>query len=88
MPRIPIKVEILKMERKETTSRHQLNPYLYTIEVKHGPYCWIVQRRYNRFFKLHTSIMFQQLEDDNVLYPLSVKVNTIFKDNQRKKFYS
>ena len=37
MPRIPIEVVILKMERKETTSRHQLNPYLYTIEVKHGP---------------------------------------------------
>ena len=47
----------------ERTLSHRLNPFLYTIEVTHGPKNWVVRRRYHHFRKLHTSLyMFQKVD--------------------------
>ena len=63
LPNVPIKVRILSMI-KEDESNHHLNPYLYTIEVTHGPKNWMIKKRYKNFFKLHNSIRFQFVDNE------------------------
>ena len=63
LPNVPIKVRILSMI-KEDESNHHLNPYLYTIEVTHGPQNWMIKKRYKHFFKLHNSIRFQFVDNE------------------------
>ena len=60
---MPVKVRILSMI-KEDESNHHLNPYLYTIEVTHGPQNWMIKKRYKHFFKLHNSIRFQFVDNE------------------------
>lgn len=51
LPDVEIEVRIVDHERSSTT--HLLNPNLYTIELKHGPYVWSVKKRYKHFMALH-----------------------------------
>lgn len=53
IPALPIFLAITKTER---SSSHRFNPYLYTIEMQHGPYQWVVRRRYQHFRRVHTSL--------------------------------
>lgn len=51
---VEIEVRIVDHERSSTT--HLLNPNLYTIELKHGPYVWQVKKRYKHFYALHQQL--------------------------------
>ncbi|CAB4065034.1 PLD1_2 [Lepeophtheirus salmonis] len=50
MPGVPIEVKITEVDRRLT---RRLNPYLYSIQIKHGIYVWTVRRRYHHFWHLH-----------------------------------
>lgn len=54
IPDVEIEVQIVDHERSSTT--HLLNPNLYTIELKHGPYVWQVKKRYKHFYALHQQL--------------------------------
>ncbi|KAM7345990.1 phospholipase D isoform 3-T4 [Cochliomyia hominivorax] len=54
MPGIEIQVRFIDTERSVTT--HLLNPNLYTIELTHGPFTWIIKRRYKHFSTLHQQL--------------------------------
>ncbi|XP_065367107.1 phospholipase D2 isoform X2 [Calliphora vicina] len=54
MPGIEIQVRFIDTERSVTT--HLLNPNLYTIELTHGPFSWIIKRRYKHFSTLHQQL--------------------------------
>lgn len=54
LPGLEIEVQIVDHERSSTT--HLLNPNLYTIELKHGPYVWQVKKRYKHFYALHQQL--------------------------------
>lgn len=54
LPDVEIEVRIVDHERSSTT--HLLNPNLYTIELKHGPYVWSVKKRYKHFYALHQQL--------------------------------
>ncbi|XP_072761539.1 phospholipase D1 isoform X2 [Anoplolepis gracilipes] len=49
-----IQVRIIDNERSVTT--HPLNPNLYTIEFKHGPFIWIIKKRYKHIQYLHNQL--------------------------------
>ncbi|XP_059080712.1 phospholipase D2-like isoform X2 [Tigriopus californicus] len=53
IPGVPILLSITKVERSST---HRFNPYLYTVELQHGPFQWVVRRRYQHFRRVHTSL--------------------------------
>ncbi|XP_052237855.1 phospholipase D1-like isoform X2 [Dreissena polymorpha] len=54
----PINVQIIHVKREEHPhmTRKAFNPNLYTIEISHGEYRWMVKRRYKHFHSLHTSL--------------------------------
>lgn len=54
IPDVEIEVQIVHHERSSTT--HLLNPNLYTIELKHGPYVWQIKKRYKHFYALHQQL--------------------------------
>lgn len=54
LPDVEIEVRMVDHERSSTT--HLLNPNLYTIELKHGPYVWSVKKRYKHFYALHQQL--------------------------------
>ena len=89
LPNVPIKVRILSMI-KEDESNHHLNPYLYTIEVSHGPQNWMIKKRYKHFFKLHNSIRFQFVDnepkDENKVKMYRVTQTKIYFINNLYKF--
>lgn len=47
-------MRIVDNERSVTT--HPLNPNLYTIEFKHGPFLWRVKKRYKHIQQLHNQL--------------------------------
>ncbi|XP_041354689.1 phospholipase D1-like isoform X2 [Gigantopelta aegis] len=53
IPEEPIVVQIINHEQQGT----KVNPYLYTISVKHGDFRWTVQRRYKHFRQLHDALV-------------------------------
>ena len=54
IPNEDVKVKIVDNERSITT--HPLNPNLYTIEFKHGPFLWTVKKRYKHIQNLHNQL--------------------------------
>jgi len=54
LPNEPITIKIVDVDA--AGSYNILNPYLYTIEVKHGDYQWTIYRRYKHFQHLHQQI--------------------------------
>ncbi|XP_071112498.1 phospholipase D1-like isoform X2 [Haliotis cracherodii] len=50
---LPVEVKLTKHEKHVSK---MLNPYLYTIEVKHGDFEWTVKRRYKHFRQLHDAL--------------------------------
>ncbi|XP_012275763.1 phospholipase D2 isoform X2 [Orussus abietinus] len=54
IPGEPVHVRIIDNERSVTT--HPLNPNLYTLEFKHGPFVWTVKRRYKHIQNLHNQL--------------------------------
>ena len=55
VPHCPVRVKIINVE--QMTGTHILNPYLYTIEVQHFHYKWIIKRRHNHFHSLHQHLL-------------------------------
>ncbi|CAL1683896.1 unnamed protein product [Lasius platythorax] len=49
-----VQVRIIDNERSVTT--HPLNPNLYTIEFRHGPFVWIIKKRYKHIQYLHNQL--------------------------------
>lgn len=49
-----MQVRIVDNERSVTT--HPLNPNLYTIEFRHGPFVWIIKKRYKHIQHLHNQL--------------------------------
>ncbi|XP_008560003.1 phospholipase D1 [Microplitis demolitor] len=54
IPGEDIHVRIIDNERSVTT--HLLNPNLYTIEFRHGPFVWTVKKRYKHIQNLHNQL--------------------------------
>ncbi|KAL6416719.1 hypothetical protein ACFW04_013200 [Cataglyphis niger] len=54
IPGEEVQVRIIEYERSVTT--HPLNPNLYTIEFKHGPFIWIIKKRYKHIQYLHNQL--------------------------------
>ena len=54
-------------------NRHQLNPYLYTIEVCHGHFRWLIHKRYHHFWKLHKAIKLDKLKQSLTLQQLALQ---------------
>lgn len=50
---VPALVRISHVER---TYGHSFNPLLYTVEVRHAGFEWVVRRRYHHFRKVHTAL--------------------------------
>nr|XP_040569345.1 LOW QUALITY PROTEIN: phospholipase D1-like [Lepeophtheirus salmonis] len=66
MPGVPIEVKITEVDRRLT---RRLNPYLYSIQIKHGIYVWTVRRRYHHFWHLHRALL---------LYRTGLQINRKF----------
>jgi len=55
LPKVPLKVKIVDATR-DLSYKHPINPYLYKLEVTHGPFSWTVQRRYKDFTELNDKL--------------------------------
>ncbi|XP_039258674.2 phospholipase D1-like isoform X3 [Styela clava] len=51
----PITLKFIEASR-DNALHHPLNPYLYTIEVSHGPFTWIVHKRFKHLRELHDKL--------------------------------
>lgn len=51
---VPIEAKIFNYE--DCRSVLSLSQYLYHIELRHGPFSWIIKRRYAQFRALHSQI--------------------------------
>ncbi|XP_017794602.1 PREDICTED: phospholipase D2 [Habropoda laboriosa] len=54
IPGEEVHVNIIDNERSVTT--HPLNPNLYTIEFRHGPFSWTIKKRYKHIQNLHNQL--------------------------------
>ncbi|XP_011059834.1 PREDICTED: phospholipase D2 isoform X1 [Acromyrmex echinatior] len=54
IPGKEVHVKIIDNERSVTT--HPLNPNLYTIEFRHGPFVWTIKKRYKHIQYLHNQL--------------------------------
>lgn len=54
IPGEEVHVKIIDYERSVTT--HPLNPNLYTIQFKHGPFSWTIKKRYKHIQNLHNQL--------------------------------
>lgn len=54
IPGKEVYVNIIDNERSVTT--HPLNPNLYTIEFRHGPFTWMIKKRYKDIQYLHNQL--------------------------------
>lgn len=54
IPGEEVHVKIVDNERSVTT--HPLNPNLYTIEFRHGPFVWTIKKRYKHIQYLHNQL--------------------------------
>lgn len=54
IPGEEVHVKIIDNQRSVTT--HPLNPNLYTIEFKHGPFVWTIKKRYKHIQYLHNQL--------------------------------
>ncbi|XP_018404996.1 PREDICTED: phospholipase D1 [Cyphomyrmex costatus] len=54
IPGKEVHVKIIDNERSVTT--HPLNPNLYTIEFRHGPFIWTIKKRYKHIQYLHNQL--------------------------------
>ncbi|XP_076675622.1 phospholipase D [Andrena cerasifolii] len=54
IPGKEVHVKIIDNERSVTT--HPLNPNLYTIEFRHGPFTWTIKKRYKHIQNLHNQL--------------------------------
>lgn len=54
IPGEEVHVRIIDNERSVTT--HPLNPNLYTIEFRHGPFVWTIKKRYKHIQQLHNQL--------------------------------
>lgn len=54
IPGEEVHVKIIDNERSVTT--HPLNPNLYTIEFRHGPFVWTIKKRYKHIQYLHNQL--------------------------------
>ena len=62
----PVEVEITDVTKLESNPHTHWNPYLYTIQVKHGLHEWTIKKKYNQFLKLHTAIMLSGMDTEQV----------------------
>ena len=46
----------LNISHVERSTSKRLNPFLYTIEVRHGDFEWTIRRRNHDFRRLHTAL--------------------------------
>ena len=56
LPNVPIKAEILAMEKLEENLATNMNKFVYSVQVKHGSYEWVMHKVFKDFFDLYTSI--------------------------------
>lgn len=54
IPGKEVYVRIIDNERSVTT--HPVNPNLYTIELRHGPFIWTIRKRYKHIQYLHNQL--------------------------------
>lgn len=54
IPGEEVHVRIIDNERSVTT--HPVNPNLYTIEFRHGPFVWTIRKRYKHIQYLHNQL--------------------------------
>lgn len=54
IPGEEVHVKIIENERSVTT--HPLNPNLYSIEFRHGPFVWTIKKRYKHIQYLHNQL--------------------------------
>ncbi|CAG2112863.1 unnamed protein product, partial [Medioppia subpectinata] len=55
LPGCPLTVTITAAEHRD--GHHILNPYLYTIQVEHQQFKWLVRRRHTHFKSLHQALL-------------------------------
>lgn len=55
---LPVEVTEISAERVYNPVTEFLNPYLYTIKVRHGDrFQWTIEKRYKHFHDLHKSLV-------------------------------
>ncbi|KAG8195897.1 hypothetical protein JTE90_001132 [Oedothorax gibbosus] len=79
IPSCPVHVKIVDIERSPTT--HMLNPNLYVLQLKHGPYEWTVKKRYKHFQHLHQQL---SLFKTGLAIPLPTKRHKARRKSCRK----
>ncbi|KAL3266697.1 hypothetical protein HHI36_010859 [Cryptolaemus montrouzieri] len=83
IPGEDIQATITDCERNLTT--HLLNPNLYTITIKHGPFEWNIKRRYKHIQHLHQQLIIFRTSL-NIPFPTKTHKNkrNYFKDDKDK----
>lgn len=59
LPGLKVTAKIIDVQRAPRT--HPFNPNLYTIELRHGSFTWIIRRRYKHFVKLDAELFFHKV---------------------------
>ena len=80
LPHCPVTVKITNAEHR--TGTHILNRYLYTIEVQHLHYKWMIMRRHNHFQNLHQKLL---LFRHSLRLPLPMKRHRELRKSYRNK---
>ncbi|CAF3892149.1 unnamed protein product [Adineta steineri] len=57
VPNVPIFVKSITAERTYAAFTEFLNPYLYCVTTQHGPFQWMIYKRYRNFHELHKSLV-------------------------------
>ncbi|CAF1153090.1 unnamed protein product [Adineta ricciae] len=57
VPNVPVHVKSIVAERTYAAFTEFLNPYLYCVTTKHGPFEWTIYKRYRNFSDLHKALV-------------------------------
>ncbi|CAF3414576.1 unnamed protein product [Rotaria sp. Silwood1] len=57
VPNVPVHVTSIVAERTYGGFSEFLNPYLYCVTTRHGPYEWTIYKRYRHFNDLHKALV-------------------------------
>ncbi|UJR16391.1 hypothetical protein I4U23_003294 [Adineta vaga] len=57
VPNVPVHVKSIVAERTYAGFTEFLNPYLYCVTTKHGPFEWTIYKRYRNFNDLHKALV-------------------------------
>ncbi|XP_031782606.1 phospholipase D2 isoform X2 [Nasonia vitripennis] len=90
IPGEDIFAKVIDIERSVTA--HPLNPNLYTIEFTHGPFTWIIKKRYKHIQNLHNQLKIYRASL-NIPFPTkshrekrhSFKTMSNFKGKKRRR---